>query len=324
MIDNSGNIRRGEGRKRKRAGKRLFLIVFITLLAMLVSGIRNMKAELEEMQTILKRIEVLQYENVETTAQMEGETDYVDRIDIIDVEKPMKRTWTETLQRLDELGQINPMIAEISKNSSLYLESMLTALANNPEMADFVSGYLDGNKGTVEGLTYSEKEQEYPLFLQWDTRWGYLSYGDNSNIGLSGCGPTCMSMVLYYLTDDEMLTPDKLAAYAMNNNYYVEGTGTGTGTAWAFMEDIPPLYGIKISEPRVTERAIKAELDKGAVIICTMGEGDFTVSGHFIVIYGYDEAGFKVNDPNCVARSRKRWAFDEIEQQIKKIWAYQR
>lgn len=225
MIDNSGNIRRGEGRKRKRAGKRLFLIVFITLLAMLVSGIRNMKAELEEMQTILKRIEVLQYENVETTAQMEGETDYVDRIDIIDVEKPMKRTWTETLQRLDELGQINPMIAEISKNSSLYLESMLTALANNPEMADFVSGYLDGNKGTVEGLTYSEKEQEYPLFLQWDTRWGYLSYGDNSNIGLSGCGPTCMSMVLYYLTDDEMLTPDKLAAYAMNNNYYVEGTG---------------------------------------------------------------------------------------------------
>ena len=116
-----------------------------------------MKAELEEMQTILKRIEVLQYENVETTAQMEGETDYVDRIDIIDVEKPMKRTWTETLQRLDELGQINPMIAEISKNSSLYLESMLTALANNPEMADFVSGYLDGNKGTVEGLTYSEK-----------------------------------------------------------------------------------------------------------------------------------------------------------------------
>lgn len=27
--------------------------------------------------------------------------------------------------------------------------------------------------------------------------------------------------------------------------------------------------------------------------------------------------GFKVNDPNCVARSRKRWAFDEIGQQIK-------
>lgn len=197
---------------------------------------------------------------------------------------------------------------------------MLAALANNPEMADFVSGYLDENRRTAEGLTYLEKEQEYPLFLQWDTRWGYLPYGEDSIIGLSGCGPTCMSMVLYYLTDDDALTPDKLAAYAMSNNYYAEGIGT----AWVFMEEVPLLYGIRVSEPRVTERAIKAELDKGAVIICAMGEGDFTVSGHFIVIYGYDEAGFKVNDPNCVARSRKRWCFNEIEQQIKKIWTYEK
>ncbi|WP_158552051.1 C39 family peptidase [Roseburia sp. AF42-8] len=269
---------------------------------------------------MLKRIEVLQYGSVETTAQTEEKTDFVGSIDIIDVEKPVQRTWTETLQRLDELGQINPVIEEISKNNSLYPESMLTALANNPEMADFVSGYLDENGRTVEGLTYLEREQEYPLFLQWDTRWGYLPYGDDSIIGLSGCGPTCMSMILYYLTDDEALTPDKLAAYAMSNNYYAEGIGT----AWVFMEDVPLLYGIKVSEPRVTERAIKAELDKGAVIICAMGEGDFTVSGHFIVIYGYDETGFKVNDPNCVARSRKRWAFNEIEQQIKKIWTYER
>jgi hypothetical protein len=175
-------------------------------------------------------------------------------------------------------------------------------------MADFVSGYLDENRRTAEGLTNLEKEQEYPLFLQWDTRWGYLPYGEDSIIGLSGCGPTCMSMVLYYLTDDDALTPDKLAAYAMSNNYYAEGIGT----AWVFMEEVPLLYGIRVSEPRVTERAIKAELDKGAVIICAMAEGDFTVSGHFIVIYGYDEAGFKVNDPNCVARSRKRWCFNEI------------
>ena len=320
MGDSGGNTRRGDRRKRKQSGNGLLLIALMILLVMLTSYIRNIKAELEEIQIILNRIEILQYGNAETTAQTEEETDFVGSIDIIDVEKPVQRTWTETLQRLDELGQINPIIEEISKNNSLYPESMLAALANNPEMADFVSGYLDENRRTAEGLTNLEKEQEYPLFLQWDTRWGYLPYGEDSIIGLSGCGPTCMSMVLYYLTDDDALTPDKLAAYAMSNNYYVEGIGT----AWVFMEEVPLLYGIRVSEPRVTERAIKAELDKGAVIICAMGEGDFTVSGHFIVIYGYDEAGFKVNDPNCVARSRKRWAFDEIEQQIKKIWAYQR
>lgn len=187
MGDSGGNTRRGDRRKRKQSGNGLLLIARMILLVMLTSCIRNIKAELEEIQIILNRIEILQYGNAETTAQTEEETDFVGSIDIIDVEKPVQRTWTETLQRLDELGQINPIIEEISKNNSLYPESMLAALANNPEMADFVSGYLDENRRTAEGLTYLEKEQEYPLFLQWDTRWGYLPYGEDSIIGLSGC-----------------------------------------------------------------------------------------------------------------------------------------
>ena len=88
-------------------------------------------------------------------------------------------------------------------------------------------------------------------------------------------------------------------------------------------KDFPEIYGIKATEPRMTERAVKAELDKGNILICAMGPGDFTVSGHFIVIYGYDDNGFQINDPNCVARSRKVWTFEEIKDQIKKIWAYE-
>ena len=53
-----------------------------------------------------------------------------------------------------------------------------------------------------------------------------------------------------------------------------------------------------------------------------MGEGDFTISGHFIVIYGYNQQGYRVNDPNCVARSRRIWSFEEIQGQIKSIWSY--
>lgn len=188
------------------------------------------------------------------------------------------------------------------------------------KMAEFVAGYLNQNENVSAILSDSEKEESYPLFLQWDHRWGYVEYGKNGIMGISGCGPTCMSMVLYYLTSDEMLTPDKMASYAMENGCYVEGTGT----AWAFMEDVPQLYDVKVTKPRNTERAIKAALDKGRMIICAMGKGDFTIAGHFIVIYGYDEEGFKVNDPNSVARSRKRWSFDEITEQINSIWAYEK
>ena len=324
MKNNNRNIRMKERRagyrKKEQTGNRLLLLAMVAVIAVVVFHIRDIKAELEEMRTALKRIEVLEYGRIETSVKTypQEETDYVSSITIMNVEKPVQRTQAETIQRLEELGKENPEIATISRSSSQYPEAMLTALANNPEMADFVAGYLSDNKYAAGGLTELEKEQECPLFLQWDSRWGYELYGGDSCIGLAGCGPTCLSMILYYLTRDETLTPDRIAAYSMENDYYV----SGTGTAWGLMEDFPEIYGIKATEPRMTERSIKAELDKGKVLICAMGQGDFTVSGHFIVIYGYGDSGFQINDPNCVARSRKEWTFEEIKDQVKKIWAY--
>ncbi|MBD5543394.1 MAG: hypothetical protein HDR01_03895 [Lachnospiraceae bacterium] len=324
MKNSNRNIRMRERRvgyrKKEQTGSRLLLPAMVAVIAVLVFHIRDIKAELEEMRTALKRIEVLEYGRIETSVKTypKEETDYVSSIAIMNVEKPVQRTRSETIQRLEELGKENPEIAAISRSSSQYPEAMLTALANNPEMADFVAGYLRDNKYAAGGLTELEKEQECPLLLQWDSRWGYELYGGDSCIGLAGCGPTCLSMILYYLTRDETLTPDRIAAYSMENDYYV----SGTGTAWGLMEDFPEIYGIKATEPRMTERSIKAELDKGKVLICAMGQGDFTVSGHFIVIYGYGDSGFQINDPNCVARSRKEWTFEEIKDQVKKIWAY--
>lgn len=334
MGNDAGNMRRverqAEYRKRKRLRRKMFLVILILILVVFALRLRELSVCLTEVQTTLKRIEALQQKESENDAATDAEetgamveqqitADYISRIGQIDVGKPIKRTREEAVQRLKELGKTNPVIARISQESSLYPENMLIALANNPEMAEFVSGYTNSNKTAVGGLTDSEKKQEFPLLLQWDPRWGYASYGKDSNIGLSGCGPTCMSMVLYYLTGNETLTPDKIADYAMSNGYYVEGTGT----AWALMKDIPSRYGIKVTEPEMSEYIWREALGRGRILICAMGAGDFTVAGHFIVIYGYDENGFMVNDPNCVARSKKRWSFDEIRRQIKMVWAYE-
>ena len=317
---NGEDRRKAEYKKRKQLRSRLFLLFSIISFVMLVFYIKDIKIQLKEMQKMLKKIEILQYEKIVVLENGNSEDSFIESIPVIDIEKPIQRTKSEAVQHLKNLNSENPIIMKICNNSSLYPDSMLIALANNPEMAEFVAGYLNQNSNVSANLSSSEKEETYPLFLQWDPRWGYAEYGKNSIMGISGCGPTCMSMVLYYLTGDEMLTPDKMAAYAMENGYYVEGTGT----AWSFMEDIPLLYDVKVTKPRNTERAIKAALDKGRMIICAMGKGDFTIAGHFIVIHGYDEDGFKVNDPNSVARSRKRWSFDEIADQINSIWAYER
>lgn len=305
------------GRRRWRAHNRYFGLISAIALVMVVLQIREIDAGLTQIRIVLKRIELPQYESYKAAQDIFGEADYVNSIGIVNVGRPIQRTWAETLSRLDSLGQVNPVIAGIRKESSRYPKRMLAALANNPEMADYVAGYLDGGFTAAGGLTDAEKRQDFPLFLQWDPRWGYHSYGADSYIGVSGCGPACLSMALYSLTGDETLTPDRIADYAVENSYYVEGTGT----AWALMKDYPRFYGVRVTEPEISEKALRMELDQGNILICAMGKGDFTTAGHFIVIYGYDDMGFKINDPNCVARSRKRWGFQEIRGQIKGVWS---
>lgn len=232
------------------------------------------------------------------------------------VDRPMERSVEEAVYKLTELGKENGVIAQISKSSWKYPEEMLKALANNPELAGFVSGYEGVKARASGGFAREELALDFPLFLQWDPRWGYVGYGDGSCIGLAGCGPTCLSMALYYLTGDEEITPDAAAAYSMEKGYWV----SGAGTAWGLLTDLPAKYGVRVSEPSRSEQAIYSALDQGKIVICSMGPGDFTAAGHFIVIYGYDRDGLMVNDPNCVARSMMRWSYADIASQIKHIW----
>lgn len=236
------------------------------------------------------------------------------RLDQVDT--PQLRSFEEIMLRLNELGQEDELIAQIYGSYFVYPENMLQALVNNPEMAGFVSGYTVNTASASGGFSEDELALKFPLFLQWDPRWGYVQYGDNSNIGLSGCGPTCLSMALYYLTGNAGITPDSVAAYSMASGYYVPGAGT----AWKLLTDLPEKYGVKVSEPMWSEQTLEAALDQGKIVICSMRPGDFTAGGHFIVIYGYDEEGFMINDPNCVARSMRHWTYGEIAAQIKHVW----
>lgn len=266
-------------------------------------------------------------EKTEETVPNEGKTldsaegleeDYPESCRLDSVDPPKKRTRREVLSRIEKLGEDSNLIADIYQDRSYYPDKLLEALANNPEMADFVSRWQGLQKSAQGGLTDSEIEQDFPLFLQWDPRWGYVEYGDESCIGLAGCGPACLSMALYYLTGDESITPDKVGEYSMENGCYI----SGTGTAWVLMEAMPREYGINVRQPEVSESEMKTALDNGAVIILSMGPGNFTAAGHFIVVYGYDRDGFMVNDPNCVARSRVQWSYSELEKQIKHMWVF--
>ena len=231
------------------------------------------------------------------------------------VEKPQKRSRQEAIAKIEELSVQFSQLSFVVKNEALYPDGLLTSVANNPEMADYVCGYPDADGSVTGGFTKEELEQEYPLFLQFDSRWGYYPYGITV-MGDSGCGPTCLSMAVFYLTRDATVTPNVVGQYSMDNGYYV----TDVGTAWALLEDYPAIHGLSSTTLSVNEEAMKQKLEEGNVLICSMRPGNFTAGGHFVVVYGVDEEGYKVNDPKCVYRSKKSWSYEELAGDIKRIW----
>lgn len=154
-----------------------------------------------------------------------------------------------------------------------------------------------------------------PLLLQWDKRWGYESYGD-SIIGLAGCGPTCLSMVYVYFTHDLNGTPREIASYCEKNGYYTEN-----GTSWSLWTEGLPALGLSGKELPLVENSMKTALDQGKLIVCSMRPGDFTTSGHYILLFDYDDTGFCVKDPNRVSNSSHTWDYVTLSPQIKNLWA---
>ena len=189
--------------------------------------------------------------------------------------------------------------------------------ANNVEAADFVTDYPNRQNylGQSIDLTSDVVIGQVPLFLQWDKRWGYESYGD-SIIGLSGCGPTCLSMAYVYLTKDLNGTPREIASYCEKSGYVTE-----TGTSWSLWTEGLQALGLSGKELPLAENGMKKALDQGKLIVCSMRPGDFTTSGHYILLYDYDDTGFCVKDPNRVSNSSRTWDYDTLSPQIKNLWA---
>lgn len=212
------------------------------------------------------------------------------------------------------------LVAAFAQEHALSLdawpEKLIKLLEGNPETKDFVLNYpLKKDQRFLIDLREHVDQETVPLFLQWDERWGYTKYG-NEMMGLSGCGPTCLSMVCVYLRNDPTYTPRYIADFAQANGYCVPGSGS----AWTLISVGGEALGLDVTEIPLDESRIIQNLQAGNPIICVMGPGDFTTTGHFIVMTGYVDGKIKVNDPNSPARSKKLWDLGDIQGQILNLW----
>lgn len=179
-----------------------------------------------------------------------------------------------------------------------------------------------------------EKTEAYDMikpvdYKQTDSKWGTLKYavdGENSTIKSAGCGPTAMADVLAAIISP-YIDPLTCASWARMKGYKVYKSGT----SYNYPVAQASVYGVKVRRLNTsnvygkTSNSVHTEalneLLKGNWLIACMGKGNWTSSGHFIVVYGYQNGMVYINDPASSAANRACNTWDVFKSQVKYYWA---
>ena len=212
--------------------------------------------------------------------------------------------------------KLNKVAAKNNLSSSQWPEKYIEKAKSNPEIEEFVLNYpIKKDKNYSDDLSNLKNCKSVPLLMQWDERWGYNEYAGDI-VGFTGCGPTCLSMVSIYLLNDTKYTPKYVTEFSIENGYATNGNGS----KWTLISEGGNKLGLNVQEIPLDKNTVIKNLKQGNPIICVVGPGDFTKTGHFIVLTDYKNGMIKVNDPNSEIRSSKNWDYDKIEPQIKNLW----
>ena len=200
----------------------------------------------------------------------------------------------------------------------------------NPNVIHFL--YLYGHDVTSpDSFEYTDEERQallprlgegvkglVPLLMQWDWRWGYDWYGGGP-IGLTGCAPTCMSMIGMGLTGDESFNPRDMCVFSESSGFWVPGSGT----SWSLVTNAFPNHPIRCSQISPDEGTIRSELSAGHPVLINVGIGKFSAVGHFMVLAGLaDDGTFILNDPNNLENCSKTWSWQDLGSEVVQAWSY--
>lgn len=161
----------------------------------------------------------------------------------------------------------------------------------------------------IEGLNkMNELYKDFDGFKYYNQLLYDEAYG-NSTLEQSGCCPTCLAMILTYLTGEDVLPTDltdKSAKYLYSN---------GTDVTGNYFYDLCSDFDVKPTRLQNwwDPDTITDTLESGKPIILNVGAGNFTSSGHYIVLLGFDDNGdVIVADPNSVYNSTKTYSLDSL------------
>lgn len=164
-------------------------------------------------------------------------------------------------------------------------------------------------------------------YRQGDPRWGAVPYrvpGEASTIASAGCGPTCAAMVIATLAD-KSVTPETTCAWSVRHGY----KALRQGTYYSYFRPQLASYGIEcrqLLESRLTgqpdhpiHRQVREALGQGYYAIALMGPGTWTKSGHFVLVWDWDDR-VRILDPASAAGIRTDGDPDTFRKEVRNYW----
>ena len=163
-------------------------------------------------------------------------------------------------------------------------------------------------------------------YLQIDKKWKDLPYrvkGETSTIGRSGCGPSCMAMVISTLTG-KTVTPVDTCKWSVEHGY----KALNQGTYYTYFKPQGAAYNIDVKQLNSTNiyhnsnsqyhQTVLSFLKSGGMVIACMGRGTWTRGGHYILLWGVNSDGsININDPASTKLNRVRGNWNVLKNEVK-------
>lgn len=170
-------------------------------------------------------------------------------------------------------------------------------------------------------------------YKQTDPKWKnkpYTTNGESSTIGSAGCGPTSVADLLATFISKSH-TPVTECKWSVDNGYKAYKKGTYYSYIERRLNSFPKFTCTRLNLNNLHNKpystihttALNFLKKQGTCLIACMGEGPWTSSGHYILVWGYntETSCVLINDPASTKTSREVAKFNTFIQTVKYYWA---
>lgn len=207
----------------------------------------------------------------------------------------------------------------VIENRELYPDQWFNMILYSNEDFEFAYNY-PFMQDSYENMSFTEDELNSPapaLYMD-DPRWVY----EELSIKNYGCAALTITMANLAVRHDSGVDPVKVVNYAVEMGYYGFG-----GVDMVSVYDILTHFGLSAEEhffdrnngERITESELKSAVDTENSIVMAAVSG-VTFGDHALIIRGYDENGFYINDPADPDNTEAVWDFSVFENELTYYW----